>query len=64
MSIKKVRIEEDNCTACGMCEDICPNVFKIEVVASVIKGVDFSKYEEEIKDAVENCPVSIIKYSE
>ena len=42
MSIKKVWIE-NNCTACGLCEDLCPDVFKIEEVASVIKGADFSK---------------------
>ncbi|MEI6349142.1 MAG: ferredoxin [Bacteroidota bacterium] len=63
MSIKKVWIE-NNCTACSLCEDFCPNVFKIEKVASVIYGVDLSKYEEDIKDAASNCPVDIIKYLE
>jgi ferredoxin len=63
MSIKKVWIE-DNCISCSLCEDICPNVFKIEQVATIIKGVDFSKYEKEIKEAAENCPVNVIKFSE
>lgn len=61
MSIKKVWIEED-CTSCGLCEDICPDVFEMEDIAIVKKGVDFSKFEDEIKEAAENCPVEVIKY--
>jgi len=61
MAIKKVWIEED-CTACGLCEDICPEVFVVEDVATVIEGADFSKHEDEIIDAAESCPVEVIKY--
>lgn len=35
MAIKKVWIEE-GCTACGICEDICPEVFKLKDEATVI----------------------------
>lgn len=63
MSIKKVWIEED-CTACGLCEDICPEVFKLEDIATVIEGVNFADYEEKIKEAAESCPVEVIKYKE
>jgi len=61
MAIKKVWIEED-CTACGLCEDICPEVFVVEDVATVIEGADFSKHEDEIIDAAESCPFEVIKY--
>ena len=61
MAIKKVWIEE-GCTACGLCEDICPEVFKVEDVANVIEGVNFDDYEEQIKEAAESCPVEVIKY--
>ena len=61
MAIKKVWIEE-GCTACGLCEDICPEVFKVEDVATVIKGVNYDDYEEQIKEAAESCPVEVIKY--
>ena len=61
MAIKKVWIEE-GCTACGLCEDTCPEVFKVEDVATVIEGVNFDDYEEQIKEAAENCPVEVIKY--
>lgn len=63
MSIKKVWVEED-CTACGLCEDICPEVFKLEDIATVIEGVNFADYEEKIKEAAESCPVEVIKYKE
>jgi ferredoxin len=63
MAIKKVLIEE-GCTACGLCEEICPEVFKLEDVATVIEGVNFSDYEDKIKEAAESCPVEVIKYSE
>ena len=61
MAITKVWIEE-GCTACGLCEEICPEVFRLEDEAVVNEGVDFSEYEDEIIDAAENCPVEVIKY--
>jgi len=63
MAIKKVWIEE-GCTVCGVCEDICPEVFTLKDEATVIEGVNFSDYEDGIKEASESCPADIIKYSE
>jgi ferredoxin len=61
MAITKVWIEE-GCTACGLCEEICPEVFKVEDEATVIEGVNYSDYEAEIEEAAENCPVEVIKF--
>ncbi len=61
MAIKKVWIEE-GCTACGVCEELCPEVFKMEDEAEVISDADFNEYEEEIKEAADSCPVEVIKY--
>ena len=61
MAITKVWIEE-GCTACGLCEEICPEVFKMEDEAMVIEGVNYSDYEEGIQKAAENCPVEVIKF--
>ena len=63
MAIKKVWIEE-GCTSCGMCEEICPNVFEMPDEAIVKDGADFEENEEGIKEAAESCPVEIIKYEE
>jgi ferredoxin len=62
MTIKKVWIEE-GCTACGLCESICPEVFLVEDLATVVEGVDFSDYEKQIKEAADSCPVGVIQYS-
>ena len=61
MAIRKVWIEE-GCIACRLSETICPEVFRVEDQATVIEGVDFSKYELQIMEAAESCPVSVIKY--
>ncbi len=61
MAIKKVWIE-DGCTACGLCEEICPEIFKLEDEATVIQGVNYSEYEDKIKEAAESCPAEVIKY--
>lgn len=63
MAIKKVWVEED-CTACGLCEEICPEVFILKDIANVIEGVNYADYEDKIKEAAESCPVEVIKYSE
>lgn len=63
MAIKKVWIEE-GCTVCGMCEELCPEVFEMEDEAVVKDGADFESNEAGIKDAAESCPVEIIKYED
>lgn len=63
MKITKVWIEE-GCTACGLCEDICFEVFKVESEATINEGVDFTEYEVQIQEAAESCPAEVIKYSE
>jgi ferredoxin len=62
MAIKKVWIEE-GCTACGLCVEICPEVFKMDDVATVIEIENYSDHEESIKEAADSCPVEIIKFA-
>jgi ferredoxin len=61
MAIKKVWIEE-GCTACGLCNDICPEVFRMEEEAVVNEGVNYNDFEDKIIEAAESCPVEVIKY--
>jgi ferredoxin len=61
MAIKRVWIEE-GCIACRLSETICPEVFRVEGQAMVRTGVDYSRYELQIMEAAESCPVSVIKY--
>lgn len=62
MAINHVEIIE-GCTACGLCVSTCPEVFEMEDLATVIPGVNYSDYEEPIKEAADSCPVEVIKYS-
>ena len=64
MSIQRVWIEED-CTACELCVDTCPDVFEMgDETAQVIEGADLMANEECIHDAAEDCPVEAIKFDE
>ncbi len=60
MAISKVTIEE-GCTACGLCAEICPEVFEVGDTATVKSGVDFNQFEDKIKEAADSCPISVIK---
>jgi ferredoxin len=61
MAIKKVWIEE-GCTACGLCEEISPDVFVVDDEAIVKEGVNYNDFGEEIKEAADSCPVEVIKH--
>ena len=54
----KVKIEE-GCIACGACESFCPDVFKVEDVATVNEA-SVSGNEDCVKEAEDACPVSVI----
>lgn len=61
MAISKITIEE-GCTACGLCEEICPDVFELEEEAVVKQGADLAANEDCIIEAAESCPVEVIIY--
>jgi len=61
MAISKIWIEE-GCTVCGLCEDICPEVFKMKDTVTIIEEANYANYEEKIKEAAKSCPVEIIRY--
>jgi len=64
MAIKKVWVDEDACTGCGLCEDTCPEVFEVDDIASVQKDAKLADFEDEIKEAVEDCPTEAIHFEE
>lgn len=63
MAIKIVWIEEE-CTSCGLCEDIYPEVFKMEDLAEVKNDADFEANEDNIIEAAESCLLEVIKDEE
>ncbi len=56
----RVRVE-DSCTLCGMCMDICPEVFGLgDIKAEVIESGISPESEGLIQEAAEECPVEAI----
>ncbi|NQT84357.1 ferredoxin [bacterium] len=64
MAIVRVWVEE-GCTECGVCEETCPEVFRLgDDGVEVIEGADLAGKEESIKEAKEECPIEIIMFEE
>lgn len=60
--MEKLKVNE-NCIGCGMCVAIDPNHFEIEDGLSVATNSDNLDCED-LKNAIDSCPVSAIEVSE
>lgn len=64
----KAIVDENTCTGCGTCAEICPEVFELQNdVAVNILGNDKTipaDYEETCREAAESCPVEAITLEE
>jgi ferredoxin len=61
----KITIDVEECTGCGLCADICPEVFEMKDDKAVVKTTDVSDdVLEEAKDAQESCPAEAITIEE
>ena len=61
----KAVVDPELCTGCGLCEQTCPEVFKMDddkAVAAV--EVVPAEAEATCKDAAADCPVEAIKVEE
>jgi ferredoxin len=57
-------VVNDSCIACGTCEAICPEVFKVaevdgKMIATVLEA-DYAALESKIDEAIASCPVQSI----
>lgn len=53
-------MELSDCVLCGVCEDICPEVFQIND-AGYVEVADLDHYPEDaVNEAVVNCPVDCV----
>lgn len=62
----KVRVDEDLCIGCGICEGTAPEVFSLEngPVAEVIMDPVEVEFLEAARQAAEDCPEVAIKVEE
>lgn len=56
----KVNVEREGCIGCGVCAEICPQVFRIagDGLSEVIAEPD--GFEDSVEEAEESCPVEVI----
>lgn len=55
----------DDCTACGLCINMCPEVFEMgDSIAEVTVQVVPESAEDSCREAAENCPVEAIEIEE
>ena len=58
----KVIVDESLCTGCGLCENSCPNIFKVE--DNIAKVVSDDTASCDVNQAASDCPVEAIKVEE
>jgi len=49
------------CISCGTCQAICPEVFEMEDISKVKEGIDLERNKDCIEQAIQICPVGVIK---
>jgi ferredoxin len=54
-------IDEDACSGCALCVEICPEVFEMDGDIARVRGIEVPEDEEErVEEAAEGCPVEAI----
>ncbi len=58
----KITIDRDGCISCGLCTEICPEVFEIadDGLAEAYEQPT-PENEEQAAEAAESCPVGVIQ---
>jgi len=63
LPIKRVWIEP-GCIVCNLCEETCPQVFKVTATDCIVKPDADLSLAERIRHAAQECPVEVIKIEE
>ena len=57
----KAKVDQEKCSGYGICEQTCPEVFKVEGGKSQVKVNDVpADVEEKCREAVDDCPTGAI----
>jgi ferredoxin len=57
----KVKVDADLCTACGVCEEICPEVFEVTEEVAELKADEVpAEHEDSCRESAESCPTEAI----
>ncbi len=61
----KVTVDQDGCISCGLCENVCPEVFElVDDLSTVREDADLEEHRAQIQEAADGCPVSVIDVEE
>lgn len=61
----KPQVDKDLCIGCGLCESLCPAVFKLnDGKSGVLPDADYKANKDCIQKAIENCPVQAISWEQ
>ena len=62
---RRVYIDEEECIGCGTCEEICPDVFKLNDATEKAEVIESEGSPENlIEEAIESCPVECMHWEE
>ena len=58
-------IGEEECIACGACEELCPEVFQVNESLGFAQVINpTGAPEDRIQEAIDNCPVQCIHWAD
>ncbi len=61
----RVEVNPEQCSCPGLCADICPEVFEIEVYVAMVKSAEIpARYEAACREAADQCPTGAISVEE
>ncbi|MDR1875682.1 MAG: ferredoxin [Synergistaceae bacterium] len=57
----KVSVDQQRCIGCGVCSQVCPEVFRVDEAAGVAVVMSPDSDDPCAKEAESSCPVSCIR---